>query len=354
MKPDSSPVCCRPWATTSHWLTGFAVWIWLGAGSGGWLAQPQVRGADALFYGVIKSHQYEQHPGTPPQLLSTGAFAFNAFVICTTNGSVTEATVTVPGESTPRGLKPETNAIAWRLEQKFDRASDLDDTFPSSGSLFNPSVYAVAMVGRDDGPRSGQVSYWLVSAPRTPELVNLDQAQGLDSTQDFTLEWKPLGGTALDLLQVVITDPSSNLFFASPLPFTEGALDGRAVSVTIPGGTLPAGADLVGHVALGRTGLPNTNGVPGAVGVAALLRDTSFALTTLPAVPPRLLRPEAINGRFRFWVEGESNRTYEVQGTAPNDRWSTLLHTNWASGRGWVEVHTSAQPHRAYRLRVGP
>lgn len=319
--------------------------------------------ADALFYGVIKSHQYEQAPGGAPQVLATNAFAFNAFVLCATNDAVTNATVKVPDrDGTVHTLGSESNGVALRFEARFQTQAALDAAFPSSASFFNPSVYTLTMHTVHDGTQNPKVSYFLVSLPKTPALANLPAAQAIDGTQDFTLRWDSLGGTILDIVQVLVTDSASNLWFSSPLPFTPGALDGNSTSTAIPAGQLPPGRDLIGHLLMARPGLPNTNSYDGAIGIAALLKDTAFPLTTLPALPPTL-EVRSPNARpFQMDFSGESNRIYHLLATtnlalaAENPgAWQRLMTTNSPTGRGTLtDTQSVVWPRRWYRLSVGP
>lgn len=320
-------------------------------------------GADALFYGVIKSHQFEQAPGGTPQQLPTNAFAFNAFVVCATSNSVTSATVKVPDrDGTIHSLGSESNGVALRFEARFQTQSALDAAYPSSGSLFNPSVYTITMNTVHDGVRSPKVSYFLVSLPKTPAIANLPAAQAIDGTQDFTLRWDSLSGTILDIVQLLVTDSASNLWFYSPPPFTPGALDGNSTSTVIPAGRLPPGRDLIGHLLIARPGLPNTNGYEGAIGIAALLKDTAFPLATLPALPPTL-EVRSTNARpFQVDFHGESNRVYHLLATTnlastgddPN-AWRQIATTNSPTGHGtFTDTQSALLPQRWYRLQVGP
>lgn len=339
---------------------------WLKLLAAGWMGvavSGSAAASDAPFYGVLKSHQYEQASGGTPQLLATNAFAFNAFVVCATNYSVTNATVKVPdGSGTIHALGFESNGIALRFEARFQTQSALDAAYPSSGSLFNPSVYTLTMHTVHDGLRIAKVSYFLTTLPKTPALANLPAAQAIDGTQDFTLHWDSLSGTFLDIVEVLVTDSASNLWFISPLPFTPGALDGNSTSTIIPAGQLPPGRDLIGHLLIARPGLPNTNSYEGAIGIAALLKDTAFPLTTLPAHPPTLEVRSANARPFQVDFTGESNRIYHLLATTNlalaaqrPDAWERVATTNSPTGRGtFTDPQSLALPHRWYRLRVGP
>jgi hypothetical protein len=328
----------------------------------GWGGFGEARASDAQFYGVIKSHQFVQAAGGTPQLIPDTPFAFNAFVLNTTNYAVTNATVKPPGSLPLRTLGFETNGIALRYEERFATLGALDAAFPSSGSIFGPSTYTVNMATVHDGLQSPKVSYLLVTTPRTPELTNLPDAQRIDATRDFQLRWASLDGTALDIVQVLVTDASSNLWFSSAAPFQDGALNGTHTAVIIPAGQLPPGRALDGHLTIARPGLPNTNTYPGAIGIAALAKDTAFTLATLPAVPPVLEVQSTNNQPFRLGFAGESNRVYYITattnlGAAVTNRahWLRLATTHSPTGKGvFADPESPAIPARWYRIEVGP
>lgn len=331
--------------------------LWLALVALGWGPAAAGRGADALFYGVVKLHQYEQALGSVPNPLESNGFVFTAFVLNATNNSVTNATVKVPGSATVRPLVSVTNGIARLFQESYDTSTALDAAYPSSASLFNPSVYQLTLSGVSDGTRTASLSYWLVTPPPTPRLANLAAAQTVDTTADFTLEWEAPGGIVLDLVQLALVDSAGNLAFASPLPFEPGALTGNSSSVTIPAYMLPPGAQLSGHLVIARTSLPNTDSVPGAVGVASLAKDVAFALVTRPPpLAPRLGVVSTAGNRLTLEVQGEPNRNYRLQHSTDLRQWQDLLVTNLLQGSVQVtdpQVIRSVD-RRFYRMQVGP
>lgn len=339
------PARARPASPARVGCLALALWLAWGLAAG-----------DVAFYGVVKLHQYEQAPSGGPQLLASNAFAFEAFVVPATNYAVTNATVKPPGATPARVLWAESNGLAFRYEERFDAQPALDAAYPSSGSLFNPSVYALAMQTAHDGAQSGSVSYWLVTTPPTPEVSNLDQAQAIDTTADFTLQWSLAGGTLLDIVELLVVDARSNFVFASPAPFQPGALNGASTAGLIPANTLPPGADLFGHLVIARPGLPNTNSCPGAIGIAALAKDVAFPLAARPApAPPRLLVISSNAAPFQLRVLGETNRNYHLQATADFGSWQELWATNSPTGCwDFTDPQSAAAARRFYRVRVGP
>jgi len=316
-----------------------------------------VAAADVQLFGVVKLQQLEQTVGSRPVSPATGAFAFAALVVGATNHAVTNATVKPPGTLPLRTLGPVTNGLAQWFEERFDSAAALDAAYPSRGGLLNPSVYTFTMDTAHDGRRQATVSYFgALSTPPTATVVNLEVAQTIDTTTEFTLRWDIPGGSFLDLVQVAVTDAATNLVFASPPPLSPGSLNGNAQELSIPAYTLPPGTNLIGHLAVIRAGLPNTNSIPGALGLAALVKDTAFPLHTRPApAQPHLTIVSGSTLPIRLEFTAETNRVLHLQGSTNLVAWEDLLVTNTASGVGsHVDSATTTLPRRAYRLQVGP
>lgn len=314
-----------------------------------------VSAADVSYYGVIKSIQYQQTNDLAPAPLATNAYAFNAFVVATTNNVVTNATVKV-GSNTPIPLTS-TNTIYWQFVNAFNSQAALDAAYPA-GSLFSPVDYTLTMSTTNDGVRSGAVNFFLiivpVSYPTTPQMTNLASAQTIDTTRNYQLNWDSLGGSTLAVVQLTILDASSNIVFASPAPFQPGALSGASTSYVIPAYSLPAGTNLQGHLTIANPGAPNTNSYPGATGIAALAKDTQFPLTTRPAPAAPLLSLQVPGGQAVVQLNGESNRLYNLLVSSDLLSWSNLYTTNCPATEF---VYTDPQPvtngARYYRAKVG-
>lgn len=313
------------------------------------------RAADASYFGVVKSVQYEQTPSVPPTALASNAYAFTAFVVPSTNYAVTNATFKAPNVSTNRVLTLSTNGDSLQFSEPFQSQSALDSAYPSSSGIFSPSVYGFTLGTVHDGIRTGNASYLLASTPPTPQVANLAEGQAVDTTTEFTLRWTAMGGLA-GIVQLLVLDAGSNTVYTSPVPFTSNALNQASTSGTIPRNTLPPGTNLIGHLVFASPGWPDTNSYPGAVGVAALARDTAFPLTTRAAPAAPVLRIAATGSSsvtVRF--EGETNRNYHLQG-ATNlvaAEWVDLLVTNTGAA-SFVDPQSTVLPQRFYRVQVGP
>lgn len=324
------------------------------------ISGPMARAADVAFYGIIKSQEFVQTNAGPPVPRATNGFAFNALVLASTNNVVTNATVK-PANATPLRTLVATNAdtALWRFEERFNSQTSLDSAYPN-GSFFSPVNYAVTMGTTNDGNKVVNLNYSLLSlvggSPAVPQITNFAAAQAIDHTADFQLRFVPSGSALLDLVQILVLDASNQVVFASPAPFSPGALTGAASSLTLPPYSLPPDQHLIGHLAFVRPTALETNAYPGAIGVPAVLRDTEFPLVTRPAPPPpriAILSPGITPLILGF--TGESNRYYRLQGSVDFTNWLNLEVTNSVTGIGSFTNETSAlHPSRFYRLKVGP
>lgn len=345
MAPDRPPV--RPPALPGLALAGLLLAVTASC----------LHAADVLYYGVAKLRQYTQAGDAPPVSPATNGFAFAALVVGATNHAVTAATVRPPGSLPALTLLSVTNGLAHLHEESFDTAAALDAAYPSRGSLFNPSVYTFTIDTAREGRRQAGVSYLgALAFPGAARLRNPGAALGIDPAADFILRWEVPGGSFLEVVQIAVTDAATNLVFASPLPLTPDALNGLSTEIRIPAYTLPPDADLQGHVAVLRTGLPDTDAIPGATGVAALVSDTAFSLRTRPAPAAPRLEVFPVDGAavgLRFHCE--TNRSLHLQGSTNLVDWGDLLVTNTTATTGEFREVTAPPPaRRFYRLQIGP
>lgn len=318
-----------------------------------------VRATDVAYFGIIKSQEFVQTNAGPPVARATNGYAFNALVVASTNHVVTNATVK-PSNATPLRTLVSTDSgqALWRFEERFNTQAALDATYPY-GTLFSPVNYAVTMGTTHDGVRTVNLNYSLLSLvggqPAVPQISNFNAAQDVDHTVSFTLQFGPSGNALVDLVQLVILDAGSNVVFASPAPFSPGALTGASTSVGIPGHTLPPGQSLTGYLAFLRPTFLETNAYPGAVGVPAVLRATEFPIATRPAPPPPVLTVLSSNtAPFVVGFAGETNRVYVLQCTTNFTDWVEVATNHSNTGIGsFTDDAAALLPARFYRVKVG-
>jgi hypothetical protein len=318
-----------------------------------------VRAADVLLDAVLKVQHFQQLTSSAPTVPATNGYSFQAFVVGSTNNLVTNATVRLPSGAT-RPLLPETS-INLRYEEYFNTVGALDAAYPHSS--FSGVTYRMIMQSVNDGVRSNNCAYistvldivaQVLHYPATPQVVgaNWNAAQQVDHTRGFTLQWNNLGGSTLDVVQVLVEQFETNIVYTSPLPFTTNALNGTSNSVTIPGYALPPGTNFNAHILVLHAAGIDTNNY--ATGVALLGKETVFPLKTRPApAAPALELLARTNGATQLRLSGETHRVYQIQATENWTNWVTLLTTNPATG---TFFHVDASPTNAirfYRGRVG-
>jgi hypothetical protein len=283
--------------------------------------------------------------------LASNAFGFNAFVVAVTNQAVTNATVKAPSLTPTRTLFGGSSGLDWQFEEQFNTQGALDAAYPTA--TFTAYSFSIATV--NDGLRSGSANFLLAGTPPTPQLSNLAAAQQINTTTNFALTWNPLGGSSLDIVSVVILDVASNLVYSSPAPFATNALSGTSTALIIPAGALPVGRSLIGHLTIGKPGVPNTTAYPGATGLGALARDTEFPLATLPPIAPWLQAIPPGAPPFAVGFTGEANRNYLLQGSVNLSNWIDVTVTNSPTGTGVMTDPLSASfTNRFYRIKVLP
>ncbi len=326
---------------------GVETWRWwCSLLAAGWLGT--LTAGEVQWFGVVKLRQFTQLPGQSPGP-AAGQPYFLALALGQAPQTLVSGTVQPP-RGAPVTLEVVTNGLALFFEQRFATAAALDAAYPH-GSLLNPGTYPFHLRTRS-GEHSGAVSYaGVLGPPPVPEVIHLEAAAAVDPALPFTLRWKVPGGTILDLILVVILDASSNVVFSSPLPFSEGALNGLATEVQIPAHALPPAATLEGHVLIARPGLPNTTSIPGAIGIAALARETSFPLATRPLPAPPRLEWVIAPGEGPAWrVWAPPHRTVHFLASDDLRSWVEMLATNLPAGVGEVrDPGATTRPRRFYR-----
>lgn len=313
--------------------------------------------ADASLYGILKSQQFIQSNANAPVALGANGFAFNSAVIMTSPGLVTNATILPPNAASVRTLLPDVTGNALRFEERFNTQAELDAAYPNGGLS---GSYLMSLECLNDGTQGADLTFTLfglpLAYPPSVRVSNFAAAQAIDHTVEFTLRWTA-SGQALDQIQVVIIDASSNAVYTSPAPFAAGALTGASNHIVLPAYTLPSNANLIGHLAIARPAVPNTAAYPGALGVAALIRDTEFPLQTRPApVAPQveIISGPAGDSPLRLRIVGPPNRFYRLQASRTLTNWNDILITNSATGTiEFVDPNSLVFSGRAYRAAIG-
>jgi len=168
--------------------------------------------------------------------------------------------------------------------------------------------------------------------PNTPQILNYTNAQAVNPSQPFTLNWNTFtnGGSA-DRILVQVNRPSTGgagnsgmLLFQTPYDAPPAGLDGTATSVTIPANTLPPNSTNDAFVVFAHVTLTTGNGTAttAIVGSAAY-----FNLITTPAPPssPMLTIVTSGTNILVEWPASATGYTLEFSTNLSATNWSTAL-----------------------------
>ena len=311
---------------------------------------------DVSLFGVLKSKGFLQADTSPPVALASNGWAFQSFVFANTSNAVTNATVQAGGGTVQTlDLKPGgTNLL---FVQIFNSQQEMEAVYPTG--TFPLTTYTMTIYAVHDGTNSTGLTFGALFAgsyPPTPQVVNFDAAQDVDSTTDFTLTWNLAGGQSSDIVEVTVADAASNAVYASLPPGAPHALTGISNAVAIPGNLLPPGQTLTAHLIVGRPVGGNTNNAVNATGAAVLAADVQFPMVTRPApLPPQLTILSGRSFPFRLQFTGETNRNYHIQYATNLTAWQDLLVTNPVATSGsYTDPASTNTGRRFYRIKVGP
>jgi len=204
----------------------------------------------------------------------------------------------------------------------------------------------------------------LPATPATiPKIANYAEAQAIDATNDFTLQWNaftPQGPGAF--ITLIITDELGTLIFLAPNPCVPRALDPTATSIVIPANYFRPELNYLGQLVFGLNFYSSTTDVPQMAGYGVVQRNTSFALKAAStggagtAVPARFASYRVLpNGHPEFNLSGTAGKIYAIHraGSLTNPTWSVLSPVTMnASGAAVFEDADAALKFPAFYRAV--
>ncbi len=255
---------------------------------------------DVVAYYVTKAQEFEQTSAGVPVLDSDTPFVFAAFIAERETGDATldSATVTVPVNTIvagPQSMQSD-DVDEWDYFREFDTKTQLD-------AAFKAGKYTFTIDAVNQGVRSPAVTLPAEAYPAVaPQITNWLDAQLIDTSSDFTLNWNAFtGGTSADFIQVTIVDQSGTEVFETPNFWEPSPLPGTARSVLIPAGRLTAGETYDAELLFANASTLDRTTYTNAVGTPAYAKVTSFRLGTIP--PSGVLQFEASNFPIAEQVE---------------------------------------------------
>jgi hypothetical protein len=272
---------------------------------------------------LTKYALYRQTNNAPPPLFT---YEFVAQSTLASNRTAAAITVTIP--ATP----PRTNLLVESLLQPEQyQTNTFKPTFTNFDTNFPTVGNYVFNVTNSFSNQQVTVVLPNVSLPNAPQISNYTNAQAVNPSLPFTLNWNTFtnGGSA-DRIVVQINEPSTNgigntgmLLFQTSLYGPPDGLDGTATSVTIPAGVLPANFTndafvVFGHVTSTTNATIQTTSIVGSVNYFTIV-------TTAPSTAPVLRIVRSGTNALLEWPTNATGYNLAFSTNLALPGWSTNL-----------------------------
>lgn len=273
-------------------------------------------------YGVFKAQNFQQTNDSVPVFpTNEPPFRFQSFVDTASN-ALQAADVQLPGGSLV-SLGLEGDGQSWAFEQGFTTEAALDASYPAG-------PYTMRLSQGGGVTNVVPLSLPADAYPTTPQILNYATAQSIDPSNNFTLSWSAFGGgTSNDFVLVEIESASLQTVLESGAPGQPGALNGTSTSLVIPAHTLSPGETYALRLMFLRVGYLDETSIPGALGVAGLIKRTAATLrTTGTPFAIRLRVMGMVDGHFQFQFNSDPGKAYQIQWSEVLPTWQDLWFTN--------------------------
>lgn len=267
---------------------------------------------------LIKSLTYEQTSAAAPTLKNDEPPTFGAFVNSPAVNTVTDATLTGPGN---QDIPFQGFGGSFLASEEFATQAAMDADYPAG-------TYAFTLTRETGGPNQFSMQMPASTAyPPIPQVSNFAAAQTIDPAQDFTLNFNALtGASGSDFIGITINDGNTTVLSAPDLCIPL-LLANTATSFTIPADTLTAGKSYTLRLTFSRTFYNSTTAPPNFASFGALQRQTVLTIVTTGGgggPQPQLAVAGFQSGFFALNVTGMQPATnYRVQYS------STFLPNSW-------------------------
>lgn len=228
------------------------------------------------YIAAAKGQFFEQLTAGAPSLSSTG-WVFHSDVVGTRTNSILAASLVLSnGTVVALQADPQHTAL-FELNDGFTSQSALDGQYPSA------APYTLVIDTADQGTFRPTLVLPVDDYPaNAPQIVNFAQAQLINSSTNFVLQWSGFtGATSNDIITLRIADGQGNPVLATPDAGESNVLNGTVTSFLIPSNTLAASTVYQGELLFVKRTTTETNSVPGALGLAGFFKQTAFPLMTL-------------------------------------------------------------------------
>ncbi|HLH53587.1 MAG TPA: Ig-like domain-containing protein [Verrucomicrobiae bacterium] len=296
---------------------------------------------------IGRADLYSQTGNAQPTSYTVEPYIYLATTSLASNRTTTGITLMFPSGGVSNLVQDIAAPEHWVFGGFLTNQTELETNFP-------PGNYTFTVNGSASNETKVVAFPSSLMQPPAPHLANLLAANSVDATQPFTLQWDAFaGGTAMDYISAGL-----GTTWQSPIISSSNALNGTAVSVTIPAGTLAPGTTYNGSVGFSHSVLA-TNGTEATYVYRAAI--TQFALTTKPAIvtqAPVVTNPSWSGGVFGFDLLTTAGQMVTVVYTAnlanALTNWPILLTTNSPGAQIHISNPASGtSPAVFYRARNG-
>lgn len=281
-----------------------------------------VRGGDVAGYSVMKGRFLLQTSADALELDPDFGFSFLASVDLSDFDTLRSASIRFPeGESAPM----DDLGDYWSY---LDMASDQE----ALDAAYVWGDYVLRFSTVNEGEFSCLVTLLEADLPPVPRLVNFPEVQYVDPARPITLRWDYDAPPRSDDFVQVYINLGHGEVFATPNSGEEGALDGKAHSVTLPPDTLVPGRIHNLNLEITRVGVINADCYPGAEGVGALFSSTAVAVLALMPPELRLLSASHSAPALSFEAIWEPGQRLILQRSADLVQWRDWATNSAPSG----------------------
>jgi hypothetical protein len=295
---------------------------------------------------LAKYALYKQTNSAPPALL---AYEIAQQANLASNRTAIAATLTTP--ATPPGtnrlyedlLQPE----RYQTNVFTPSFTNFATNYPAGNYVFN-----ITNSGSNQQITVAMPNY---SLPNVPQISNYTNAQAVNPSLPFTLNWNTFtnGGSA-DRIVVQINEPGVNgngglLLFQTSLYGPPAGLDGTATSVTIPAGVLPANSTNDALVVFAHVATTNSATTQSTVIVGS---EVYFNIvTTAASIAPVLTIIRSGTNALVEWPTNATGYNLAFSSNLTSSVWSTNLPAPVVVNTNNVVTNGISATKRFFRLQ---
>jgi len=187
-----------------------------------------------------------------------------------------------------------------------------------------------------------------LTATPIPHFSNYSEAQSIDATLDFTLQWDAFNSSSTnDMQQIEISDEDHSTIFFAPNDCSGLKLPLSMHSVVLTNGLLKAGKTYTAtlqffHAESSTTTLFSNQSFGGSM----VGRMTEMVLKTKGGTQPVVNAPRFLS------IRPTSNNTFQIQISATAGK-ELILETSSALGSGWTTILTTNSPSGEVNVQLG-